>query len=253
MVDALIAKWREEERIAKICGWDFSHIASRHEECGELPWDYRTEVQKYRKDTHRLLDIDTGGGEVLLSLGHPHKNTSVTEGYAPNAALCREKLSPLGIAVHEVDAKGRLPFADASFDIVINRHGDFNAQEICRVLKTDGMFVTQQVGAENDRALVSLLLGGETPLPFPEQTLELTVEKFKKAGFTILDAKEAFRPIRFYDVGALVWFARVIEWEFPAFSVEKCLQQLLMAQELVAKNGCIEALTHRFFLAAKKN
>lgn len=251
-MDELIACWYEEERIAKMRGWDFSHIKGRHEECGALPWDYCAEVQKYLEARHKLLDIDTGGGEVLLSLGHPHENTSVTEGYAPNAALCRERLAPLGITVREADAKRELPFADASFDVVIDRHGDFNAREIFRVLKPGGVFVTQQVGAENDRALVTLLLGEKTPLPFPKQRLSLAVEQFEKVGFAILDAREAFRPIRFYDVGALVWFARVIAWEFPGFSVDKCLPGLLRAQELVKRNGCVEAMTHRFLLIAKK-
>ncbi len=251
MIEELIAQWREEERIAKIHGWDFSHIAARHEECGALPWDYRAEIQKYRRDEYRLLDIDTGGGEFLLTLGHPYENTAVTEGYAPNAALCREKLAPLGITVREANAAKELPFADASFDLVLNRHGDLNADEIFRVLRPDGVFVTQQVGAENDRALVELLLG-DTPLPFPEQTLARVAEQFEQAGFSVLEAREAFRPIRFYDVGALVWFARVIEWEFPNFSVKKCLPQLLHAQELLEENGCIEAMTHRFLLVAKR-
>ncbi|MBR7150211.1 MAG: methyltransferase domain-containing protein [Oscillospiraceae bacterium] len=252
MYENLIAQWYEEERIAKIHGWDFSHIAARHEECGELPWDYRAEIARYRRDDQKLLDIDTGGGEVLLSLGHPYENTTATENYAPNAALCREKLAPLGITVCEADAKQKLPLADASFDLVIDRHGDFNAEEIYRVLKPGGVFVTQQVGAENDRALVELLLGEDTALPFPEQTLSQTKEKFECAGFSILAAQEAFRPIRFYDVGALVWFARVIKWEFPNFSVKKCLPQLLRAQEFLEENGCIEAMTHRFLLVAKR-
>ena len=164
MYENLIAQWYEEERIAKIHGWDFSHIAARHEECGELPWDYRAEIARYRRDDQKLLDIDTGGGEFLLSLGHPYENTTATENYAPNAALCREKLAPLGITVCEADAKEKLPLADASFDLVIDRHGDFNAEEIYRVLKPGGVFVTQQVGAENDRALVELLLGEDTAL-----------------------------------------------------------------------------------------
>ncbi|MBR4876176.1 MAG: hypothetical protein IKU14_00490 [Rhodocyclaceae bacterium] len=111
-------------------------------------------------------------------------------------------------------------------------------REAHRVLKPGGVFLTQQVGAENDRALTQLLLGN-VPLPFPENTLSNTVERFGKAGFTILEAQEAFRPIRFYDVAALVWFAHVIEWEFPNFSVKKCLPQLLAAQKILEENGCI--------------
>ena len=54
--------------------------------------------------------MGTGGGEFLLGLGHPHRLTSVTEGYAPNLALCRERLSPLGIEVKAVREDNRLDF-----------------------------------------------------------------------------------------------------------------------------------------------
>ena len=113
--------------------------------------------------------------------------------------------------------------------------------------------MTQQVGAENDRELAELLLPEQTQLPFPEQYLDLTVEKFRNAGFEILEQQECYRPIRFFDVGALVWFARIIEWEFPGFSVERCLPNLIRAQEMVESRGYIEGSTHRFLLVARKS
>jgi hypothetical protein len=107
------------------------------------------------------------------------------------------------------------------------------------------------VGAENDRELVALLCG-ETEIPFPEQHLDLTVRKFEDAGFEIPESGEAFRPIRFFDVGALVWFARIIQWEFPDFSVDHNLDRLLRAQMLLDQEGVITGQIHRFILVAKK-
>lgn len=169
-------QWLEEERIAHIHGWDFSHLDGRYEEEGDLPWDYRDTVMRYLRPDSRLLDLDTGGGEFLLSLGHPHALTAATEAYPPNVALCRETLSPLGIDFREASAAGSLPFEDGSFDLVINRHGDFSPAEIARVLKAGGVFVTQQVGAENDRELVEQLL----PHP-PRATLSQAVS-FHRQG-----------------------------------------------------------------------
>ena len=243
--------WLEEERQAHIHGWDFSHIEGRYEEENDLPWDYRQVVDLYRKPEHLLLDLDTGGGEFLLSLGHPPGNLAATEAYPPNVALCKETLLPLGVDFREAAAGEVLPFEDERFDLVINRHGDFCAGEIFRVLKPGGWFITQQVGAENDRELVELLMPG-TPMPYPEQYLSIVQRRFEQAGFTVVQAQEAFRPIRFYDVGALVWFARIIEWEFPRFSVESCLEQLEMAQRILEEKGCIEGRIHRFLLAAQK-
>lgn len=247
----LIKRWKAEEEIAHIHGWDFSHIEGRYMEEGDLPWDYREEILRHLKPEMRILDIDTGGGEFLLSLNHPYTNTAATENYPPNVELCRETLLPLGIDFRAADGKGVLPFGDASFDMVINRHGDFNPAEIHRVLKPGGLFITQQVGAENDRELVELLCG-HTDLPFPDQYLNITEERFSQTGFEILNGRECFRPIRFYDVGALVWFARIIEWEFPGFSVDGSLDCLLHAQRILEEKGVILGQIHRFLLMARK-
>ena len=246
-----IEAWRAEESVAHIHGWDFSHIDGRYTQQDDLPWDYRSVIMQYLTPEMRLLDIDTGGGEFLLSLHHPYQKTAATENYPPNVQLCQELLLPLGIDFRSADGKGLFPFPDNSFDMVINRHGDFNAKEIYRMLKPNGLFITQQVGAENDRELVELLCG-ETELPFPEQYLNVTSRKFEDAGFTILRGEECFRPIKFYDVGALVWFARIIEWEFPDFSVEKCLNKLINAQKVLDEHGSIDGSIHRFLLVAKK-
>lgn len=244
----LINAWKAEERIAHIHGWDFSHIRDRYTE--EEDRNYRETILQYLRPQMRLLDIDTGGGEFLLSLNHPYENTAATEGYPPNVELCRKILLPLGIDFRPGDGRSKLPFDDDSFDMVINRHGDFNPSDISRLLKPGGIFITQQVGAENDRELVELLCG-ETELPFPEQYLDIVSGQFQDAGFEILEAKECYRPIRFYDVGALVWFARIIEWEFPGFSVDACRDRLLNAQRILEQNGCIEGRIHRFLLAAR--
>ena len=246
----LIASWKAEEQIAHVHGWDFSHVDGRVVE-DALPWDYREQILHYLKPEMQILDIDTGGGEFLLSLHHPYRNTSATENYPPNIEFCQKTLLPLGIDFRLADGKGILPFEDERFDLVLNRHGDLNPEEIYRVLKPGGLFMTQQVGAENDRELVELLCG-HTDLPFPDQYLKIISDQFSQTGFEILDGRECFRPIRFYDVGALVWFARIIEWEFPGFSVERCQDQLLHTQAILDEKGCIKGRIHRILMIARK-
>ena len=247
----LIENWLEEEKNAHIQGWDFSHIYGRYEEENDLPWNYKNIIKQYLKAEYKLLDIDTGGGEFLLTLEHPFKNTSVTEAYPPNIEFCKKNLVPLGINVYEVDGTDSLPFKDNEFDIIINKHGNFNISELFRILKTGGIFITQQVGAENDKELIELLLP-QTELSFPDSYLKNISKKFKETGFKILQEQEAFRPIKFYDIGALVWYAHIIEWEFPNFSVNNCLENLFKAQEILEKQGVVEGKIHRFLIVAQK-
>lgn len=247
----LIQVWKAEEEIAHIHGWDFSHIDGRYMEDTNFPWNYRQVIGEYLTSDMKLLDIDTGGGEFLLSLGHPYENTAATENYLPNVQLCKETLHPLGINFRQADGKDKLPFEDARFDVVINRHGDFNPREIYRVLKSGGVFISQQVGAENDRELVDILCG-ELPLPFPEQYADKVAAAFQNEGFSILRQEECFTPIRFYDVGALTWFARVLPWEFTGFSVDTHIQNLMKAQHILENEGYIEGKTHRFLIVTQK-
>ena len=242
--------WKAEESCASIKGWDFSHIHNRYRE-DDPPWDYEAIIRGVLKDDMHLLDYDTGGGEFLLSLHHPYKNTAATEGYPPNVALCKERLLPLGIDLRECSDASHVPFDDNSFDIIINRHGDLDAPEIWRILKAGGFFITQQVGSENDRDLVGTVLPG-LEKPFPNNNLTEQRKVFENAGFDIIEAEEAYCPILFFDVGAFVWFAIIIEWEFFGFSVEKCFDGLLKLQKAIETDGKIEGTAHRFLIVARK-
>lgn len=243
--------WQAEEAQAHIHGWDFSHIQGRFAEEHDLPWNYRALVREHLRDDLALLDYDTGGGEFLLSLHHPPEKTAATEGYPPNVRLCRKTLAPLGVDFRECADPSAVPFPDGSFDLILNRHGSFHPLELFRLLKPGGLFLTEQVGEDNDRDLVEQVLPG-LEKPFPGLNLERQRRAFEEAGFEILDAREAFRPILFYDIGAFVWFARVIPWEFPDFSVDRCFDRLMRMHRTVQRDGMVKGTIHRFLIVARK-
>ena len=245
-------EWLKEEKMAHIHGWDFSHIYGRYSEEENLPWDFRTVINKYLKNNMKLLDMETGGGEFLLSLNHPKHNTSAIEGYQPNVELCKKVLLPLGIDFKEADGDEKIPFENEYFDIITNRHGAYNVTELKRVLKKDGIFITQQVGAENDRKLVEMLLPKYKDLPYAEHYLNIKQQEISEQGFEILESGETFQPIKFFDTGALVWFAKIIEWEFPNFSVKSHLDNLYKIQEIIEANRVVEVRIHKFFIVSKK-
>ena len=85
--------------------------------------------------------------------------------------------------------------------------------ELYRILKPGGIFITQQVGEDNDREIIELLLPNFQKM-YKGMNLKVQKEIFEKSGFEILMENEEYKTIEFYDVGALVWFARIIQWEF---------------------------------------
>lgn len=251
-INELLNGWKAEEQKAKIIGWDFSYLDGRFlSEEDALPWNLYNVLMRYKHDNDRILDIDTGGGEFLLSLGHSNELTSATEGYPPNVALCREKLGNLGIDFHELSDYSTMPFADSQFDVIINRHGSYDVNEIFRILKPNGIFITQQVGEDNDWELVKKLLP-DAQKAFPGHNLSSQSSLFRRTGFKILEEAEAYCPITFYDTGALVWFAKIIEWEFADFSVDRCFNNLLAIENEINQKGFVSGNIHRFYLVARK-
>lgn len=243
--------WQSEEQMT-FKGWDFSYISERTT-AQDPPWDYKKIVTTYMNPSTTMLDMGTGGGEFLLSLAPPAGSTYATETYLPNVELCQNTLPPYGIEVRQVFHDEELPFEDSFFDLVINRHESFSSKEVFRILKPGALFVTQQVGGRNNRELAKFLLGNDTNNVHAEFNLEETKNDLVTAGFSILDARECFLSRRFHDIGALVYYAKIIEWEFPDFSVERCFNQLCLLQDKIERDGFVQTNEHRFLIKAVKS
>ena len=69
----LICQWEAEETLA-FEGWDFSHLKGRWDS-PEPTWNYKEIIKTHLRDSDTLLDMGTGGGEFLLTLGHPYDRT----------------------------------------------------------------------------------------------------------------------------------------------------------------------------------
>lgn len=242
--------WKKEEEKSFI-GWDFSYLNNRIEE-EQIPWDYKKIIYKYLDKNDLLLDMGTGGGEFLLTLNHPYHNTFVTESYLPNLELCKNKLGKLGIDVRNVTNDSALPFESGMFDIIINRHESYDINEVYRVLKNKGLFITQQVGMKNNLEFSKYLLQDYTRTSMFNNSLEKDTMEAVNLGFNILRKEEVFPYLKFFDVAALVYFAKIIEWEFPKFSVDRCFEQLIELQKQMTTNGFIISKEHRYLIVAQK-
>ena len=232
-------------------GWDFSHLDGRWDN-EELPWNYKQIVLNYLKDNMNMLDMGTGGGEFLLTFNHPYDKTSVTEAYVPNILLCKEILAPKGIKVFPILQDNVLVNVPSGYyDIVINRHESYDEKEVKRVLKNSGIFITQQVGAYNNKDLATFFDPNHQD-QFPRMTLIQSIKRLEDEGFEILYMNEYYPKIKFNDLGAIAYFAKIIEWEFLNFSVETLFDKFLILNQELNKNGYIESTEHRFIIVAMK-
>lgn len=240
--------WKKDEEMS-FKGWNFAYLNDRWED-EELPWSYENILRKYLNQEYTLLDMGTGGGEFLLSLKHPYYKTSVTEMWAPNVEECNKKLSPLGIDVQQVYDDKELPFEDNYFDMIINRHESYDAKEVKRILKPNGIFITQQVGCKNNESLSKKIIKDFEP-KFKDNDLKNRLKELKKNNFEIIFKEEYFPYLHFFDVGAIVYFAKIIEWEFPDFTVDSCFNELCELQKELNQKSYIESLEHRFIILCK--
>ena len=87
---------------------------------------------------------------------------------------------------------------------------------------------------------------------FPEHDLKHNHELLIKNNFDILFEDEVYNQSKFYDMGALVYYAKVMEWEFPGFSVDTHFENLCKLHAELNENGYISGIEHRFIFVAKK-
>ncbi len=247
---SLLDFWKEEASRAA-GGTPFSHLQGRYRK-GSLPWDFRRKADDFLRPGVRLLELNGGNGEFLLSLSHSRGAMSMTAETPPQLAFCEKWLASLGVAVKAwVPGWGEpLPFPAGSFELVLCRRGFYDLEEVARVLRPGGFFVVQQAGGQQSRQLALRLLG-RCPLP-ADYNLENQLPKFRKAGFRVMLGDQAYPQGRFLDLGALCFYAVGSPEEFPGFSVDCCKASLEALQRELETRGFVPQEGHSFFLVAKK-
>lgn len=252
-------QWQQDAKHAAFEGWDFSYLADRwwEEPC---PWDYGLLVDGSLRKAGSVLDMGTGGGEFLSRFGDqlpPH--SYATEAYPPNVTIARGALSRFGVEVFEIqvhdlyripvqDAVYRLPVADGSLDLVINRHESFDPVEVARALRPGGRFLTQQVGGQNYRGL-NRRLGA--PTTFSDWSLATAQSQTEAAGLRIVRAETATTAAGFRDIGALIYYLNAVPWQVPDFSVQRYEHALRHLHQEMSEQGPLIMESHRFLLIAE--
>ncbi|MEU6061450.1 methyltransferase domain-containing protein [Streptomyces sp. NPDC047097] len=238
-------------------GWDFSWLDGRASEA-RPSWGYQRLLGTRLAAADAVLDLQTGGGEVLAgaldAAGRKPSVLAATEGWAPNAAKATELLGPRGVVVVATGEKPPQPFADGAFELVSSRHpATVWWEEIARVLRPGGgTYFAQHVGPESVFELIEFFLG-----PLPEEVRrgrhpEVEAAGARAAGLEVVDLRTERLRMEFRDVGAVVWFLRKVIWLVPDFSVERYEERLRDLHALIEDAGPFVAYSSRTLVEARR-
>ena len=155
-----------EERVAEglsvpVEGWDFSWFDGRATE-ERPPWGYAGLLGAADGAAPpAALDVETGGGEVLAGVARrpraPGRDRILAaERRRRPPAVCARS----GAMSSQPPTLPRCPSSSCSFDLVVSRHPVVVLwDEIARVLRPGGTYLSQQIGAGTNRELTEFMMG----------------------------------------------------------------------------------------------
>lgn len=235
------------ERARAFSGWAFSDIAIQHPGA-PIAWDYEAIARERARRARSVLDLGTGGGEVLARIiAGSDARVVATEEWYVNAPVAAGRLRSLGAGVLHADSL-RLPLCAASFDLVIDRHEALDPAEAARVLAPGGTIITQQCGPDDWPELRRF---------FPRKTrfddhFTAYQRGFAAAGLTVDEARWHEAPVAFGALGDLVYMLLVGPWCIPDFDPAADIDALLALEDARRTPDGIVLTEHRYLIVAHK-
>lgn len=232
-----------------VSGWSFDWLHGRATE-ERAPWGYSHLLASRLARVASALDIDTGGGEIIVGVPRLPPRMVVTEGWRPNAERARRLLSPRGVDVVFVEQGQPLPFPDTSFELVSSRHPvNPDWSEIARVLAGHGTYLAQHVGPGSVFELIEWFRG-----PLTHERLGRDPEReaaaARAAGLRIANVRTARCRMEFFDIGAVVYILRKCVWWLPDFTVDRYREALERLDAHIRENGAFVSHSTRTLIEA---
>ncbi|MGN7764400.1 class I SAM-dependent methyltransferase [Paenibacillus sp. 22594] len=175
------------DKVGKMNGWDFSKLQVTSE---GIEWDFYEEVIRRSKGTDVLLDVGTGGGENVLSIAssfHSVFGIDLSSGMMETAKSNLDKANISNVEF-KLMSSDDLEFPFDSIDVVSCCHAPFFSNEVAKVLKNGGTFLTQQV-SEGDKLNLKNAFGRGQAFGVADGTLKETyIRELKEAGFQSVES-----------------------------------------------------------------
>ena len=210
-------------------------------------WDHEQRARELLEGARSVLDLGTGGGEFLAGVCDGYLGLAVaTEEWAPNVPVAASRLSAVGITVLHASSE-HLPFADGSFDLVLDRHEALDPEDAGRVVARGGYVLTQQVTNSNWQELRAF---------FPRMTefaphFERYQSGFRNAGLKVTRAETHDCLVKFASLGEVAYLLQAAPWTVPDFDLDGDLDALLALERSAGGDGIV--LTEgRYIIEARK-
>jgi len=234
-----------------IRAWDFGWLDGRATE-DRPSWRYFDQVEGRVEAVGSLLEIEAGTGAMIGNLSSLPPVAAATEGFPPSIDVAAPRLRARGVhLVMTSPARAGLPFAPGSFELVVCRHPvSVQWDEIARVLRPGGRYLAQHVGAHSLRTLTEVFLG---PLPDTSRRDAGRERRNAERAGLVVDRLESERPrTAFHDIGAVVYFLRLVPWIVPGFSEAAHRDQLLRLHDRIQAEGPFECTASRTLFEVTK-
>ncbi|WP_127543353.1 class I SAM-dependent methyltransferase [Actinoplanes sp. OR16] len=229
---------------ASMTGWEFAWLDGLAV-ASEPSWSYPELARPLIRRSAAVLDLDTGGGELLAELAPLPAHTVAVESWSRNTPAAAARLGPFGVPVH-----AELPSGENEFDLVLSRHGRLPAFDIARLLKPGGVLLTQQVGSDD---LADLNVALDAPPPHPRRwDAEVAAASLRAAGLRVTDVREEHPLVAFHDITAVVHQLRTVPWQIRDFSPQRYERALARLAATIRARGVFTARAHRFLVQAER-
>jgi SAM-dependent methyltransferase len=122
--------------------------------------------------------------------------------------------------------------------------------EIARVLRPGGTYLSQQVGPASVHELSEHFLGPFAPSS--KRDPERAGAAAEAAGLVVTDLRQERLRTEFLDVGAVVYFLRLVVWTVPGFTVDRYRDRLRALHDGIERDGPFVTHASRFLIEATK-